>query len=138
MPFAVSTKQDGVCQALPDTCKVPAPPAPPVPSPFPNIGMCAQANPATCAKKTKILNQPLLHKGTIIPVSSGDEAGVAGGVVSGEIKGQVTYVQASQKVEVEGQPVVFHTCATAHNGSNANAQGGKQVTPSQTKVTVVG
>lgn len=131
----ISTREGGMCQAVPDTCKVPAPPAPPVPTPFPNMAFCNQANPATCSKQVKIANQPVLLKQSVIPMSAGDEGGVAGGVVSGQIKGQVTYVQASQKVKVEGQAVVFHTCATAHNGNNANAQGGKQTTPSQVKVT---
>lgn len=132
---AISTREGGMCQAVPDTCKVPAPPAPPVPTPFPNIAFCNQANPSTCSRQVKIANQPVLTKQTLIPMSTGDEGGSAGGVVSGQIKGQVSYVQASQKVKVEGQPVVFHTCATAHNGPSANAQGGQQVTPSQTKVT---
>jgi hypothetical protein len=132
---AISTREGGMCQVVPDTCKVPAPPAPPVPTPFPNMGFCNQANPATCSKHVKIANQPVLLKQSLIPMSAGDEAGVAGGVVSGQIKGQIAYVQASQKVKIEGQPVVFHTCATAHNGPSANAQGGKQVSPSQAKVT---
>ncbi len=132
-----STKENGTCmtQGPTDVCKVPAPPAPPVPSPFPNIAMCNQANPGTCTKKVKINNQPVITKDTQIPMSSGDEAGVAGGLVSGMIKGPCTFKKFSSKVKFEGVSVVYNTCNTAHNGSSPNTVGMQSV-PSQTKVLV--
>ena len=36
--FAV-TKQSGQCFGFPDVCKTPAPPAAPIPIPYPNIAM---------------------------------------------------------------------------------------------------
>ena len=42
--FPASTKMGGTCFAMPDVCKVPAPPAPPIPTPFPNTAQCMQAN----------------------------------------------------------------------------------------------
>lgn len=134
--FAVTTKQGGMCQAIPDVCKVPAPPGPPVPTPFPNIADCMQVNPATASFKVKVIGMPVVHAQSKIMMSSGDEGGSLGGVVSGMIKGEMSYAQASLKVKVEGQPVVFVGCMTAHNGTNANAPGGSQVAPSQAKVFV--
>jgi hypothetical protein len=136
--FGVTTLQGGLCQAFPDTCKTPAPPAPPVPIPYPNVAMCNQATPATCSQKVTVLNQPVLHQQSEIPMSSGDEAGAAGGVVSGQIKGPAAYRSASVKVKVEGKAVVFHTAMVGQNGKSANAPVGVQVAPSQTKVVVTG
>ncbi|NUP07443.1 MAG: DUF4150 domain-containing protein [Polyangiaceae bacterium] len=134
--FPVATKQGGMAQAMPDTCKTPAPPAAPVPIPYPNVGQLMQANPGTCPKKVKILNQPPLTTQSVIPMSTGDEAGSAGGVVSGMFKGPVQFKKGSAKVKIEGQPVTFLTCTTGHNGTNANAPVGTLVSPSQTKVLV--
>lgn len=123
---------------FPDVCKVPAPPAPPVPTPFPNIAQCAQADGDTCTKKVKIMNKAVLHKNSEIPRSSGDEAGTLKGLVSSTNMDKVKYRQGVDKVKVEGNPVVTSLKPTAHNGSNANAPPGVQTTPSQTKVIVGG
>lgn len=96
----------------------------------------ARAGEPGYAKKVKILNQPVLTTQSVIPTSAGDEAGSAGSVVSGMTKGPVQFKKGSSVVKVEGQPVVFQTCPTAHNGSNANAPLGVHASPSQTKVTV--
>jgi len=134
--FGISTKAGGMTQAMPDVCKVPAPPAPPIPTPFPNIAQCQQANPGTCTKKVKIGNKAVMTMKSEIPMSSGDEAGVAGGVISGKIKGEAVPKKGSAKVKMEGSPVIFQTCMFGQNGKNANAPAGVQTVPSQTKVTV--
>ena len=66
------------------------------------------------------------------------DSGPLGGVVSGMIKGQVAFKTMSTKVKVEGSGVVYLTCVSAHNGTDANAPAGVVVAPSQTKVTVLG
>ena len=135
--FPVATTQSGMCNAPLDTCNTPAPPAPsPVPLPYPNQAMLMQATPSTCSKKVKVLAMPVVVMTTKIPMTSLDEAGVAGGVVSGTIKGPAMFTKGSAKVMVEGTPVVFHTCTTGHNGSAANAPVGVHDTPSQAKVMV--
>ncbi|MFO0615207.1 MAG: DUF4150 domain-containing protein [Polyangiaceae bacterium] len=136
--FPISTTMNGQCMAMPDVCKTPAPPGPPIPLPYPNIALVMQATPSTASKKVKVLEKPAVLLNTKIPMSSGDEAGSAGGVVSGTIKGPVGFTQGSTKVKIEGQPVVYATCPTAHNGSNPNAPCGHQVSPSQSKVLVRG
>ncbi|MCA9622314.1 MAG: DUF4150 domain-containing protein [Myxococcales bacterium] len=135
--FPVTTKQSGTCLGVPDTCKVPAAPSP-IPTPFPNTAMCNQVDPSTASMKVKVDNMNVLHIQSKIPMSTGDEAGSAGGVVSGTIKGEVKYTSSSMKVKVEGKAVVYVGCMTAHNGSSANCPGGAQIAPSQTKVIVTG
>ena len=71
-----------------------------------------------------------------ITMSSGNEPGcMPGGVASGMIKGPVMFGKGSVKVMIEGQPVVFHTCPTKHNGPSPNTVG-TQTVPSQAKIMV--
>ncbi len=135
--FPIATAGGGQCTAFPDTCKTPAPPGPPVPTPYPNMAMLAQVNRATCAMKVTILNQPIVTMNSMVMMTSGDEAGAAGGVVSNMIKGPAKPSKGSAKVKAAGQPVIFQTCMFGHNGTNANAPLGIHDTPSQTKVTVM-
>ena len=138
MTFSVTTKQGGQCMAqAPDTCKVPTP-AGPVPTPFPNMADTAQADAGKCTKKVKCVKKPVLHKNSEIPMSSGDEAGSAGGVVSGKIKGEVLFRKFSAKVKVEGNGLIYQTCTTSHNGKSPNCPMGMQAAPSQGKVKVLG
>ena len=86
----------------------------------------------------KILNKAVLHQGSEIPNSNGDEPGVLKGVVSNTVMDKTTYKTFSSKVFVEGSKVVTHLKTTAQNGSNANMPAGSQVSPSQTTVIIVG
>lgn len=128
-----STNGGGQCVATaPDVCKTPTP-AGPVPTPYPNI---AQVNQATnTATKVKFTGRPVVHKMSEIPMSSGDEAGTVGGIVSGVNMNKVIYKIGSSKVKVEGQQCEFHTALTGHNGANSNIVG-MQAAPSQVKVLV--
>ena len=136
--FPASSNGGGQCFSFPDVCKVPAPPAPPIPTPFPNIGMCTQAKGSTASSKVKILNKKTFTKKTELSRSSGDEAGTLKGVVSSTNMDEVTRTAAYSKIKVEGSPIVTVMKATGHNGSNANAPPGQQVAPSQTKVICMG
>ena len=137
--FPVSTKGGGQCLGFPDVCKTPAPPAPFVPVPYPNIAMLTQANGGTCSSKVKVLNKEVCTTKTEISMSSGDEAGSAGGgMVSCKMKGPALFKKGSSKVKVEGAPMVHLTSMVALNGgSNANTPPGAQIAPSQTKVLVM-
>jgi len=116
-----------------DTCKTPTPGGP-VPMPYPNISMVAQA--VKTATKTKFGGMPVVHKSTEIPMSSGDEPGSAGGgVVSNMFKGKTVYKKGSSKVKVEGKKCEYHTANTGMNGVNSNTVG-LQTVPSQTKVVI--
>jgi hypothetical protein len=137
--FPAATKENGQCFAFPDVCKTPAPPAPFVPVPYPNIAMANQADGGSCSSKVKINGQPTIVKGSEIPMSSGDEGGTAGGgMVSSKFKGNAQYKKGSSKVKVEGKELCHLTSMIAQNGgSNANIPPGNQVAPSQSKVTVM-
>lgn len=128
-----SSRAAGQCLGMPDVCKVPTP-AGPVPTPFPNMGMCPTAT--GTVPTVLIENMDSIVLGSQIPMSSGDEAGVAGGVVSGTVAGPIRFMLGSTKVLAKGKPMVMITATTAHNGSNPNMPAGMVVAPSQAKVLV--
>ena len=128
-----STNGGGICtNTAPDVCKTPTP-AGPVPVPYPNIAKCSMA--IKTATKVMFSNRPVIHKMSEIPMSSGDEAGVAGGVKSGTFIDKVTWIKGSSKVQIEGQQCVYLTANTAHNGANSNIVG-LQAAPGQLNVMV--
>ena len=129
-----STNGGGNCMAFPDVCKTPAPPAGPLPIPYPNTAMLNQAT--KTSKKVLIVKKGAVTTKSEIPKTMGDEPGTAGGMVSGRNMDKLTFKQGSSKVSVEGAPLVYVTATTGHNGANANAPAGAQVAPSQTKVLV--
>jgi uncharacterized Zn-binding protein involved in type VI secretion len=99
----VHAASNGVATAFPDVCKTPAPPAPPVPIPYPNVAMSADT--AQGSSDVKCDGNPIMLQGSNFKMSTGDEAGVAGGVVSGQIKAKAEFVNFSFDVMVEGKPV---------------------------------
>lgn len=131
----ISTKKSGTCLAVPDVCKVPAPPAPPVPTPFPNTGQAMQAN-SGVSTKTKVGGKEAILENAKIPMSAGDEPGSLGGMVSNKFKGEVIFKKGSSSVKIEGKGVCYLGSMTAHNGSNANMPAGAQIAPSEPKVIV--
>jgi len=136
--FPISTMMGGtVNNTVPDVCKVPQPTGPPVPTPFPNIAQVMQTMPPTASKIVKVLNQSVVLKQSQISMSSGDEAGILGGVKSNMIKGPVKFITASLLIKIEGQNVIYQTCTTEQNGTNSNTAG-LQSAPSQTMVIVSG
>jgi hypothetical protein len=128
------SKAGGTCMGTPDVCQVPAPPGPPVPTPFPNTAMVANATKTSA--KVLFENKDAVVETSEIPSSNGDQAGSAGGVVSGTVGQKVVFKLGSSKVMAEGKAVVFHTATTAHNGANANMPAGLHDSPSQAKVLV--
>ena len=129
--FAV-TKQNGQCMAMPDVCKTPAPPAPPIPIPYPNIAMPMMGNP--CTIKVLICGMPALTKASKIPMSNGNQAGVAGGVMSGKIMGATEFIMGSMAVKLEGNPAVKLGDPTKQNEGNAM---GAVLAPSQAVVMIM-
>lgn len=129
--FAV-TKQAGQCMAMPDVCKTPAPPGPPIPIPYPNIAMPMMGNPATL--KVLIAGMPALTKASKIAISSGDLGGVAGGVVSGKMMGAAEFTMGSMTVRLEGNPAVRLSDPTKQNEGNAI---GSVLAPSQAVVMIM-
>ncbi|MFO7746727.1 MAG: DUF4150 domain-containing protein [Orrella sp.] len=94
----------GSTMAMPDVCKTPAPPAPPIPIPYPNIAQLSMALPPVA--NVLISGAPAINKSSKIPLSSGDEPGVEGGVVSGTFIQEVEFVMGSMIVSIGGKPAV--------------------------------
>jgi hypothetical protein len=131
----VSTKAGGTCVAFPDVCFVPSAPTP-IPTPLPNVAQCCDAE--GTVDTVLVQNKEVVVESSSIPMSSGDEAGTSGGVVSGTFMGCVKFKTASAKVYAKGKRVVLFGAVTAHNGNNANMPAGQQVAPSQGKVLARG
>ena len=129
--FAV-TKQAGECMAMPDVCLTPAPPAPPLPVPYPNIAMPMLGMPQTM--KVLVCGAPALTKQSEIPLSNGDQGGLNGGVMSGTMMGALSFVQASLVVQFEGAGAVRLGMPTRQNGGNAV---GAVLVPSQAVVMIM-
>ncbi|MDA8142254.1 MAG: DUF4150 domain-containing protein [Desulfobacteraceae bacterium] len=99
----VHKTSNGMVTFMPDVCKTPAPPAPPIPIPYPNIAMSQDT--AMGSKTVKVDGNPIMLKGSVFSQSTGDEAGSIGGVVSGVIKGKAEFICYSFDVKVEGKNV---------------------------------
>ena len=99
----VHAASDGVATAFPDVCKTPAPPAAPVPIPYPNVAMSTDT--AQGSVDVKMDGNPIMLQGSNFKVSTGDEAGSGGGVVSGQTKAKAEFINFSFDVTVEGKPV---------------------------------
>ena len=83
----------GMVQTQTDVCKTPSPGGP-VPVPYPNIAMSAQT--ANGSMTVKCDGCPIMLKNSFFSISSGDEPGSLGGVISGVIKGKVKYMSPEQ------------------------------------------
>lgn len=122
MMTAVHSGSIGQAIAFPDVCKTPAPPAPPIPIPYPNIAMSSDA--ASEASKVTADGSKLMVKGSNIRMSTGDEAGAAMGLVSNKIKGKAEFVNYSFDVKADGKNICRLTDPMTQNmGSPANAFG---------------
>lgn len=111
------TVTDGMCFAFPDVCLTPAPPAPPIPIPYPNIAQLADAT--GTATTVNAGGKPVVTEASSITLSSGDEAGSSGGVTSGTTKGECKFTSFSATVKANGKGVVRLGDSTTQNKQNA-------------------
>ena len=112
----VHASSNGITIAFPDVCKTPIPPAGPVPIPYPNIAQSSDT--ASGTSKVKCDGNPTCVKDSNFRMSTGDEPGVAGGVVSGKIKGKAEFVLFSFDVKFEGKNVCRAFDLMLHNDKN--------------------
>jgi len=128
--FPAGPKFAGMSAAFPDVCRVPAPAAPPVPIPYPNVGRlsipqvrektftaCSGQNCNATAKASLPTTQEpvciacyktatggkLPLPSTSIKLSSGDEAGTVKGLVSSSAMDKAKLGSLQSKVVVEGK-----------------------------------
>ncbi|HEU4456420.1 MAG TPA: DUF4150 domain-containing protein [Longimicrobium sp.] len=106
----------GMSTVFPDVCKTPAPPAGPVPIPYPNIGQASDTSqgPTTVT----VDGQMPMVKGAKYSRSSGDEAGTLGGVVSSVNMSVCEYMLYSFDEKFEGKNVCRLGDPLFHNRKN--------------------
>ena len=122
-----SNRGIGMSLNFPDVCKVPAPPAPFIPTPFPNMGMNMQAVPFSPFVFVTFI--PATNMSSMKVMTSGDEGGVMGGLIVPMIKGPGRTTMGNPIVMVTGLP--GNCLATPNSGNMNNAPIGIQCVPSQ-------
>jgi hypothetical protein len=121
----------GMDTAFPDVCLTPIAGVP-TPIPYPNIAMGPMAIPA--AYNVLFGGAPAHNLSSVVPMTNGDNAGLALGVASGTVMGPSRHVTGAMTVIVGGMPVSRLTSMTMQNSTNAV---GARLVPSQTKVLVL-
>jgi len=107
----------GVSTVFPDVCKTPTP-AGPTPIPYPNLAKASDTSKGP--KKVKCDGKMPMVKGAEYRMSSGDEAGTAGGgILSSKIKGPAEFMRYSFDVKFEGKNVCRLGDQLFHNKKNA-------------------
>ncbi len=106
----------GMSIAFPDVCKTPTP-AGPIPIPYPNIGMASDTSGGPTSVKAD--GQMVMVKGAKYMMSTGDEAGSVGGVMSGVIKGECEFMMYSFDVKIDGKNACRMGDPLFHNKKNA-------------------
>lgn len=123
----------GIDSGFPDVCLTPAPPAPsPVPVPYPNVATGATA--VGFVPTVLLAFAPAHNLMTSIPLTNGDNAGVALGVASGTVMGPSRHLTGATTVLFKGAPATRLTSTTLQNSTNCP---GARVAPSQTKVLIL-
>jgi hypothetical protein len=137
----------GISIAHNDVCKTPLPPtdtdagaagrATEVPVPYTNTAVLQQATLPTLSQKVFIVGKHAATTNTEIGMSSGDESGTGGGVVSGSVAGPCRIKTGSHKVFIEGHGAAYLGVLVGHNNTaNSNMPVGRQEHASQGKVFV--
>ena len=112
----VHAGSNGITTAFPDVCKTPSPGGP-IPIPYPNVAKSSDT--ASAASTVKCDGNPTCVKDSNFSMSTGDEAGSAGGgVMSNKIKGKAEFVNFSFDVKFEGKNAVRALDLMLHNDKN--------------------
>lgn len=126
-----NTQMMGTDMGFPDVCLTPAGPAV-APIPYPNIAMAAMGVPA--AYTVLFVCAPAHNMSTLIPLTNGDNAGVAMGVASGTVMGPSRHLTGAFTVLLQGMPATRLTSMSLQNSTNCP---GARIAPSQTKVLLL-
>jgi hypothetical protein len=121
----------GTDTAFPDVCLTPSP-AGPVPVPYPNIAMGPMAVPNV--PNILFMGTPAHNLGTTIPMTNGDNAGLATGVASGTVMGPSRHLTGAFSILIKGMPASRMTSMSLQNNTNAP---GCRLVPSQTKILML-
>ncbi|NVJ05747.1 DUF4150 domain-containing protein [Myxococcus sp. AM001] len=113
---AVTKDSGGVTTAFPDMCKTPSPSGS-IPIPYPNVAQSSDTDQG--AKTVSVGGNPVCVKDSNFKMSTGDEAGTAGGgVACGKTKGKAEFVNFSFDVQFEGKNVARAFDLMLHNDKN--------------------
>lgn len=103
MMTVVHKSSTGMGMFFPDACKTPTPGGP-IPIPYPNIAQSSQIMQGTTTVKCD--GSEIMVQDSKFSMSSGDEAGSAGGgVVSNTIKGKAEFLNFSFDVKADGKMI---------------------------------
>jgi hypothetical protein len=105
----------GMSIVFPDVCKTPTP-AGPIPIPYPNIGKAADTSQGSSTVKAD--GNMIMVKGAKYMMTSGDEAGTVGGVLSSTFKQECEFLLYSFNVMVQGKNVCRLADMLWHNKKN--------------------
>ncbi|MBL8605294.1 MAG: DUF4150 domain-containing protein [Myxococcales bacterium] len=119
----------GLDMGFPDVCLTPPVP---VPIPYPNIAAGPMGVPA--AYNVLFMATPAHNLATTIPMTNGDNPGVALGVASGMVMGPSRHLTAAFTVLVNGIPGTRMTSMSLQNSTNCP---GVRLVPSQVKVLLL-
>lgn len=126
-----NTQMMGTDMGFPDVCLTPTP-AGPVPVPYPNVAMGPMGVPA--AYHILFMCTPAHNLSTSVPLTNGDNAGLATGVASGTVMGPQRHVTGSFTCLVGGMPASRLTSVAIQNNTNCP---GVRLVPSQVKVMIL-
>jgi hypothetical protein len=127
-----NTQMGGINMGFPDVCLTPVPPSPvPAPLPWPNIGAGPMGVPA--AYKVLFMCAPAHNMATSIPLSNGDNVGIAG-VASGTVMSSNRHMTGAFTVLLCGMPATRLTSVALQNTTNCP---GVRIVPSQVKVLLL-
>lgn len=125
-----NTQMMGMDMGFPDVCLTPMPA--PTPVPYPNIAMGPMGVPA--AYNVLFQCAPAHNLATTVPLTNGDNAGVALGVASGMVMGPSRHLTGAFTVLVGGMPATRMTSVSLQNSTNCP---GMRLVPSQVKVLLL-
>ena len=108
----------GTAPGLPDFCKTPAPPGPPVPVPYPIVAQSSDA--ANGSTSVTCDGNPIMLKDADFSRCSGDEAGTLKGVASSTNLGKAKFAAYSFDVKVEDRNVPRLGDAMTNQGNAPN------------------
>ena len=125
-----NTQMSGLDMAFPDVCNTPTP-AGPVPIPYPNMATAPMGVPPVA--NVMFSMAPAHNMSTVVPMTNGDNAGVALGVASGLVMGPSRHLTGAFTALIGGMPATRLTSMSNQNSTNAV---GARIVPSQAKVLI--
>jgi uncharacterized Zn-binding protein involved in type VI secretion len=124
---AVHQGSDGVAMAtVPDVCNTPSAGGP-IPIPYPNVAMSSDLMEGTSTVTIDGCSAAI--QGCKFIKSTGDEAGVAGGIASGVFAMEATFLSFSPTVTLDGKPACRLTDKMLMNKGNTVCMAGELQSP---------